>query len=131
MKYFLDANAVIAVQKNNLRVLEKVRFQGAEDIATSSIVMHEPHFGAFKSDRTERNLDELAKLRFRVIDFDRKDAHFAGNIRSDLRRLGTPIGPYDTLIAGQALARDLTLMTRNTREFARVEGLRVEDWEAA
>jgi len=130
LKYFLDANAVIAVQKNNLRVLEKVRFQGAEDIVTSSIVMHELYFGAFKSDRTERNLDELAKLRFRVIDFDRKDAHFAGNIRSDLRRLGTPIGPYDTLIAGQALARDLTLVTRNTREFARVEGLLVEDWEA-
>lgn len=129
MRYLLDTNTIVAIQKNNLRVLERIRARGGEEIGMSSIVMHELYFGAFKSDRIERNLAEVAKLRFRVVDFDRDDARIAGEIRTTLRRLGTPIGPYDTLIAGQALARGLTLVTRNTGEFTRVEGLRVEDWE--
>ena len=64
-----------------------------------------------------------------MLEFDEDDARCAGEIRDLLRRAGTPIGPYDTLIAGQALARDLTLVTHNTREFSRVSGLRLEDWE--
>ena len=62
--------------------------------------------------------------------FDDVDARVAAEIRAVLRRAGTPIGPYDNLIAGQALARDLTLVTRNIREFERVQGLRLENWEA-
>lgn len=69
-------------------------------------------------------------LKFPVLDFDRDDARQAGVIRAELSTRGMPIGPYDVLIAGQAVARDLTLVTRNTREFSRVPGLRLADWEA-
>jgi tRNA(fMet)-specific endonuclease VapC len=67
-------------------------------------------------------------LRFEVLDFDREDARQAGELRARLAAAGTPIGSYDVLIAGQALARALTL-THNTSEFQRVPGLRIEDWE--
>jgi tRNA(fMet)-specific endonuclease VapC len=69
-------------------------------------------------------------LRFEVLDFDREDARKAGEIRASLANAGTPVGPYDVLIAGQAVARGLTLVTNNTREFQRVASLRIEDWQA-
>ena len=88
-------------------------------------------FGAFRSDRVDRNLVRLHSLNFERIAFETDDALEAAAIRSHLTRLGTPIGPYDTLIAGQARARNLVLVTRNTAEFARVPDLQVENWEAA
>ena len=63
-----------------------------------------------------------------MLSFDEEDARISGEIRAQLAKKGTPIGPYDVLIAGQALARGLTLVTANTREFSRVEGLRLVDW---
>jgi tRNA(fMet)-specific endonuclease VapC len=63
-----------------------------------------------------------------VLDFSIQDAQAAGEIRAELERKGVRIGEYDTLIAGQAYARGLTLVTANTREFRRVKGLTVEDW---
>ena len=65
-----------------------------------------------------------------MIEFDKEDARQAGKIRALLASKGTPIGPYDVLIAGQAMARNMVLVTRNTDEFARMPGLRVEDWRA-
>ena len=72
----------------------------------------------------------LAGLQLSVVEFDREDARQAGEIRAALAATGTPIGPYDVLIAGQARARDLILITRNVSEFSRVSGLRVEDWQS-
>jgi tRNA(fMet)-specific endonuclease VapC len=66
-----------------------------------------------------------------VLEFDQEDARQAGEIRALLALRGTPIGPYDVLIAGQAKARRLTLVTRNTAEFSRVHDLRIENWESA
>jgi tRNA(fMet)-specific endonuclease VapC len=63
-----------------------------------------------------------------VLDFSAQDAQAAGEIRAELERTGERIGEYDTLIAGQALARNLILVTANTREFAQVKWLAVEDW---
>jgi len=63
-----------------------------------------------------------------LLDYTEKDAQAAAEIRADLERRGKRIGEYDTLIAGQALARNMILVTANTREFARVKGLTVEDW---
>jgi tRNA(fMet)-specific endonuclease VapC len=92
--------------------------------------MHELCFGAFKSQRRDRNLAIVDGLRIEVIPFDQEDARHAGEIRADLAMQGTPIGAYDVLIAGQARARALIMVTRNLREFQRVEGLRSENWEA-
>jgi hypothetical protein len=70
-------------------------------------------------------------LQFPVLEFDQEDARPAGEIRAHLPSKGMPIGPYDVLIAGQAKARKLTLVTHNTTEFTRVPGLKVEDWKGA
>jgi tRNA(fMet)-specific endonuclease VapC len=71
----------------------------------------------------------VESLQFEVVPFDKEDARQAGEIRATLEVLGTPIGPYDVLIAGQACARGLVLVSRNLREFQRVDGLTVENWE--
>ena len=102
-----------------------------EDFGIPSITMHELFFGAYKGQRTEHSLAHIDALQFEVLEFDREDARQAGEVRADLARAGKPIGPFDVLIAGQAMARGLTLITHNTREFCRVAGLRVEDWEVA
>lgn len=91
--------------------------------------MHELYFGAFRSQSIEQNLALVDRLRFEVLPLDQDDARRAGEIRAALAAQGTPIGGYDVLIAGQASARGLTLVSRNVREFARVESLRVENWE--
>lgn len=88
------------------------------------------YFGAYKGQRVEHNLSQIQNLPFEVLDFDCEDARSAGGIRAALESKGTPIGVYDTLIAGQAVARNLTLVTHNRREFDRVPSLRVADWEA-
>jgi tRNA(fMet)-specific endonuclease VapC len=95
----------------------------------SSVVIHELRYGASKSARQAENHARIDALRFEVAPFDARDARQAGEVRAALERAGTPIGGYDLLIAGQALARDLVLVTRNVREFERVAGLRIEDWE--
>ena len=92
--------------------------------------MQELYFGAYKSQQRTQNLAIADALRFEVIAFDQDDARQAGEIRAFLRQQGRPIGPYDVLIAGQAVARKVTLVTRNIREFARVPRLQVENWEA-
>lgn len=127
--YLLDTNAVIALLKGNAQLLSRVKAASPHDVAISSIVAHELFYGAFKSSRVDDNVARVDRLRFRTLEFDRDDARCAGEIRASLARGGTPIGPYDILIAGQALSRSLVLVTRNGREFSRVSGLNVEDWE--
>jgi tRNA(fMet)-specific endonuclease VapC len=131
MPFSLDTNSVIALMNRRPEALrERVRRCSPGEVSVSSIVLHELWWGAFKSGRVEANLDRIARLRFPVLDFDADDANAAGRIRAELQLKGTPIGPYDLLIAGQALVRGLTLVTANRREFERVEGLAVEDWTA-
>lgn len=90
--------------------------------------MHELYFGAYRSQRRERNLALVDALRFEVLPLDLEDARQAGEVRASLAALGTPIGAYDVLIAGQARARGLVLVTRNVREFSRVPGLACDNW---
>lgn len=131
MRYLLDANAVIAMLRDaSSRPARRAREQPVGDVAVSAIVMQELYYGAFKSSRAVRNIAAVDALRFPVLEFDREDAQRAGEIRAALARSGLMIGPYDVLIAGQAAARDLTLVTHNTREFMRAPGLRIEDWDA-
>lgn len=101
-------------------------------IGLPSIVTHELYFGAHKSAKVQHNLETLRLLfaNFPVLEFDQRDAFTAGEIRALLAAKGTPIGPYDVLIAGQARARGLVLVTNNIGEFDRVDGLRVEDWSS-
>jgi tRNA(fMet)-specific endonuclease VapC len=128
--YLLDTDAVTKILDQNVTLLRRLRRHHAHDIGISSIVMYELYFGAFKGRRTVRTMAYIDGLEFQIIDFDGEDARTTGEIRNNLSSAGMLIGRYDILIAGQALARDLTLITHNTREFSRVRGLRVEDWEA-
>ncbi|MEJ1160878.1 type II toxin-antitoxin system VapC family toxin [Prosthecomicrobium sp. N25] len=127
--HLLDTNAVIALMEDRTGPLAaRLRRLPADAVAMSAIVLHELAYGAYGSGKIEQNLRNLSRLAFEVLDFTAADALCAGEIRARLRKAGTPIGPYDVLIGAQALARDLILVTANVREFARIEGLKVEDW---
>ncbi|QQR41155.1 type II toxin-antitoxin system VapC family toxin [Devosia rhizoryzae] len=131
MKWALDTNAVISLVSGRSAALAlQVQAQKVGDIAVSAIVAHELYFGAYKSQRVEYNLETLRLLLrdFCLLELDQNDARIAGEIRAELARAGTPIGPYDVLIAGQAKARGLTLVTNNVGEFKRVAGLQIADW---
>ncbi len=127
----LDTNAVIAfVTRRSRTLLERMEAAKPGSLGVSSVVAHELYYGAYRSQQVEFNLETLRLLfaDLAILDLDREDARIAGEIRADLKRKGTPIGPYDVLIAGQAKARALALVTSNTREFSRVQGLQIEDW---
>jgi tRNA(fMet)-specific endonuclease VapC len=132
MRYLLDANAVIVLLNDTTSpIARRIRRYAPRDIGVSAVVVHELYYGAFKSQRVEKNVARVNALQFPVLEFDQDDARQAGEIRAHLASKGTPIGPYDVLIAGQAKARKLTLVTHNTTEFTRVPGLKVEDWKGA
>lgn len=129
--HLLDTNAVIALLTGRSpRLIDKVTSSPVGSLALPTIVVHELYFGAYRSARIEHNLETLRLLiaDIPVLDFDTQDAIVSGEIRARLANSGRPIGPYDILIAGQAKARRLTLVTNNVGEFERVEGLPVEDW---
>jgi tRNA(fMet)-specific endonuclease VapC len=95
------------------------------------VVWSNLNYGALRSQARVKNLAQQEKFlnRFVSLPFDEKAQLQAAQIRADLANAGTPIGPYDLLIAAIALANDLILVTHNTREFSRVTGLQIEDWE--
>lgn len=131
MRFLLDTNAVIELLRQpEGPILRRVRSCDPGDIGLSAIALHELYYGAFRSTRQEQNVTLIDGLRFEVVEFDGEDSRHAGEIRAALAKAGTPIGPYDVLIAGQARARELTLVTANIAEFKRVERLSVEDWSA-
>ncbi|WP_218668966.1 PIN domain-containing protein [Variovorax sp. KK3] len=101
-----------------------------DDIAISSINLFELRFGIAKSTnraQMEAYVNALRE-RYAILDFDEVASRHGAAIRAQLQSRGTPIGPYDILIAAVALAHDLTIVTRNTREFLRVPRLRVDNW---
>ncbi len=129
MHFLLDANAVIELLRQlDGPLLRRVRAHDPNHIGLSAIALHELYYGAFKSSRQEKNVSLVDGLLFEVVEFDGEDGRHAGEIRAALAKRGAPIGPYDVLIAGQARARELTLVTANVGEFQRVEGLNVTDW---
>ena len=127
--YLLDTNACIALLNESSRPLSRrARRHRPASIGVPAPVAFELYYGAFNSRTRDRNLGLLDRMALEIVPFDSGDARMAGVIRSELERRGLPIGPYDVLIAGQARARGLILVTANTREFARVDQLTVEDW---
>ena len=130
MKFLLDTNAVITLLRGTPHFLARVKIHRPADIGLPPIVAHELYYGACRGRRQAENLARVDALQFEVVEFDREDARHAGALRAHMAAAGSPIGPYDVLIAGQALARDLTVITHNTREFQRAPGLQLEDWDA-
>lgn len=127
----LDTN-IVAFAKNNRPeiVLERMRRFDPGDLCVSVITLAELEYGVFNSSNHERN--QLALTLFLanidVVPFDGSAAVEYGRMRADLRRKGTPIGANDLMIAAHAKSLGMRLVTSNTREFSRVEGLAIEDW---
>ena len=132
MIYLLDTNTCIQyLNSRSSLVVGKLKTHNPNDILLCDIVKLELYYGAYKSERKDKNLQLLSEFfqEFYSLPFDAQAAKKAGEIRAKLTALGTPIGPYDLQIAAIALVHNLILVTHNIDEFSRVEGLCYEDWE--
>jgi len=129
----LDTNIWIALARKEPAVITRLRKLAPAEVATCSVVRAELMFGARNSRRVAENLEGFHRLLepFISLPFDDLAADRYGAIRAMLEHAGTPIGANDLLIASIALANDCVLVTRNRREFERVEGLRLEVWPQA
>jgi tRNA(fMet)-specific endonuclease VapC len=131
----LDTNACIAALNGRPEAVGK-RIAAAvthrRSVSVSTIGVFELWYGIGKSAQVDCNIRALEAFLgpLQVLAFDLEDGRIAGNIRAELERVGRPIGPYDYLIAAQALRHDLTLITAHEKEFSRVAGLRWENWAA-
>ena len=131
MKYMLDTNICIYAIKNNPpQVREFLQALNPEDVCVSAITYAELMHGVNRSSRAAWNYVNLARFmcNFTILDYTPFAAEESGAIIAMLRKQGTPIGPMDSLIAGHAKAEDLTLVTNNIKEFARIPGLKLENW---
>lgn len=134
MTLHLDTNVVIALlndRPRGVRRLFREAVVGGADVAVSSVVAFELWYGVARSQRQRENTERLRTFLaggVTVVPFGEEDAACAGRLRESLQRVGAPIGPYDVLIAAQAIAAGATLVTANRAEFARVHGLKVQGW---
>lgn len=133
LKYMLDTNICIFTVKNRPQQVREAFNRHHGQLCISSISLMELIYGAERSAMPERNLSVIEgfSARLEVLNYDQAAATHTGQLRAELARSGTPIGPYDQLIAGHARSQGLILVTNNRRGFDRVPGLRVEDWTTA
>lgn len=130
MSSLLDTNVCVDVLKGHPRVCARLAAISPADCAISSITVFELATGVQRCSQPEREQKKLERLLavIAVLPFDSAAANAAARVRHELEAAGRKIGPYDLLIAGQALSTHRTLASNNTREFGRVAMLRVEDW---
>lgn len=133
LKYLLDTNTLIHAVRYKRENLRMAFNEHAGRMALSTVVLSELVYGAEASANVEANLRVVEGLAARLVllEFDASAAHHTAQIRAELKRAGTPIGPYDAMIAGHARSRGLVVVTNNVREFERVPGLQLEDWVAS
>ncbi|MBD2317747.1 type II toxin-antitoxin system tRNA(fMet)-specific endonuclease VapC [Phormidium tenue] len=132
MIYLLDTNTCIGyINRRNPAIYQHFLATSPDDVCICDVVKFELYYGAYKGSRTAENLENLSHFfaDLTSLPFDGKAALICGQIRAKLQKMGTPIGSYDLQIAAIALANNLILVTHNTREFERVEGLKLEDWQ--
>ena len=132
MRYMLDTNVAIHTIRNRPSEV-RAKFAAQQGrMCISTVTPMEFIYGAEKSTQPERNLRDIEGFasRLTVLPYDRDAAVHTGRIRAELARAGTPIGPYDQMIAGHARSRGLIVVTANTDEFRRVPGVAIEDWTA-
>ncbi len=127
----LDTNICIYIIKNRPKsAKERLREFEIGELCISTITVSELMYGAFKSEHTEKNLNAIESflMPFEIVDYDSMASVEHGKIRAYLEKKGQVIGNMDIQIAGHALALNLVLVTNNTREFERVQGLRLDNW---
>ena len=131
MKYMLDTNICIyAIKHKTEAVIKNFLSHMPEEMCISAITYAELMYGVEKSMAIEKNRIALSLFLspLTILEFQASAAEEYGKVRAELESKGMPIGPMDLLIAGHARSEGLILVTNNTREFCRVEGLVVEDW---
>lgn len=130
IQYLLDTDIVIYTMKNKPPLVREAFERFHEEIAISSVTLMELYYGVERSSEKRRNIKSVEGLaaRLTVVDYDMHAAKHTAEIRATLASVGTPIGPYDAMIAGQARACGFVLVTNNEREFKRVDGLRLKNW---
>ncbi|MBF0236785.1 MAG: type II toxin-antitoxin system VapC family toxin [SAR324 cluster bacterium] len=130
MRYILDTNTLIYFFKGLGNVAQTLLRKSPTEIGIPAIVLFELEVGIAKSTAPQKRRNQLYEITsvIQIIPFDEKDAKITASIRVDLEKKGTPIGPYDLLIGGTALAHQATLITHNTKEFGRIQKLQIEDW---
>ena len=128
--YVLDTNTLIYFFKGMGNVAEVLLSKSPVDVKVPAIVIFELEVGIAKSSSPNKRIKQLEELTsvIETIPFGEKEAKVAASIRADLEKRGTPIGPYDLLIGGTAVAHRATLVTRNTNEFRRIKKLQLESW---
>lgn len=130
LRYLLDTNIVIYTIKNRPEAVKEAFIVHYGQMCISTVTLMELIYGAEKSAAPERNTRDVEAFaaRLDVLDYDSDAAAHSGHLRSELAKVGTPIDPYDLMIAGHARSRGLILVTNNLKEFSRVPGLRTENW---
>ena len=131
MKFMLDTNICIyLIKQKSPSILKHLKRHSAGDIGISSITLAELYYGVEKSRYIQKNREALGEflLPLEITDFDEKASQIYGVVRANLEKDGNLIGSMDMLIASHALSLDVTLITNNTREFKRIEKLKVLDW---
>lgn len=131
MTYLFDTNVCIAAMRGHDAVRKNMQAHAPHDCAISTVSLYELHSGVERCSQpeTERTKVECFIRPLHLLPFDKDAAMNTARIRWALEKLGQQIGPYDLMLAGQALTLDLILVTHNTKEFQRVPGLRLEDWQ--
>ena len=132
MRFLLDTNACVGILNNTSEsLISRAKRCAPSEIVLCSVVKAELVYGARHSSRVSENLVSLESFfaPYTSLPFDDRCAEHYGLIRADLAREGRTVGPNDVMIAATARAHDLTLVTHNVKEFSRIVGLRVEDWE--
>ncbi len=130
LRFMLDTNICIYVIKNRPASCREKFNTHSGAMAISSVTLAELMYGAMKSAKPDSNMRTVEEFsaRLTVLDFDTNAAGHYGDIRSVLETQGKVIGPYDMMIAGHTRSQGLILVSNNTREFERIEGLRLENW---
>lgn len=131
MTHLLDTNACVAVLRGNKKVSNRLAAFSPDDISVSVVTVYELETGVAKCANPVRESSKVSAFleAVHVLPYDRDSALAAAKIRAELEAAGLVIGPYDLLLAGQAIALGLVLVTRNQKEFQRVAGLQLENWE--
>lgn len=131
MTHLLDTNVCIAAMRGNPALLERMQLASPGDLAISSVTLFELLSGVERSSKPALERVKVMRLAdlLQVVSFDAAAAAQTAQLRWTLERIGPKIGPYDTMLAGHAIALDLVLVTHNQREFQRAPGLQLEDWE--
>ncbi len=131
MIYLLDTCVIIDLIKGDANTIQAMKSKSPDQVAISSITEFELRYGMEQTSKLKnksKGIVEAILSEINTLNFESKEAVKAAEIRNNLRALGTPIGPYDFLIAATALANDLILVTSNEKEFTRIQDLKIENW---